>query len=90
MGVGTTAIAALMHNRKAMGAEILPEYLEIARKRIKLAEKGKLKIRPMKRSVYDPHNKTGNNLPPQYVKLNSFSEQLSFIQEKQTDYLKKP
>lgn len=36
IGVGTTAIAALIHERRAIGAEILPEYVEIARKRIQL------------------------------------------------------
>ena len=67
MGVGTTAIAALMHNRKAIGAEIIPEYVKIAKERIKLAEKGRLRIRPMERNVYDP-NGTNNNIPPKYVK----------------------
>jgi len=68
MGVGTTAIAALMHNRKAMGAEIMPEYVAIARERIQLAEIGKLRIRPMNRPVYDPKNPR-KNIPPQVIHL---------------------
>jgi len=67
MGVGTTALAALINNRKAMGAEIMPEYVKIAQKRIKLAEKGKLRIRPRERAVYDPDNP--NNIPPKYAKI---------------------
>lgn len=54
MGVGTTAIAALMHQRKAAGAEIVPRYIEEAKRRVRLAERGELLIRPMTRPVYDP------------------------------------
>ncbi len=54
MGVGSTAIAALMHQRKAIGAEIVPEYVQITYERICLAEEGRLRIRPMARAVYDP------------------------------------
>lgn len=62
MGVGSTAIASLINGRKSIGAEIMEEYVKIAEKRISSAEKGDLKIRPMKRNVYDPNNP--NNIPP--------------------------
>ena len=68
MGVGTTAIAALMHGRKAIGAEIMPEYVEIARQRLQRAEQGQLRVRPMERPVYDPQN--GRDLtPPSFVRI---------------------
>lgn len=70
IGVGTTAIAALMHGRKAMGAELMPEYVEIARERIRLAEAGQLRIRPMERPVYDPDGRNAN-VPPAYVQFAS-------------------
>ena len=54
MGVGTTAIAALMHERKAAGAEIVEQYMRVARDRIRKAQTGELQIRPMARPVYDP------------------------------------
>jgi len=68
IGTGTTAIAALMHNRKAIGAEIFPSYIRIAKERLELAEKGKLRIRPMNRPVYDPDDPK-QYIPPQYVNL---------------------
>jgi adenine-specific DNA-methyltransferase len=52
MGTGTTAVAALLHNRRAMGAEILPEYIQIAKKRIKEALDGTIKTRPMNKPIY--------------------------------------
>src|SRR5213079_1929611 len=36
MGVGSTACAAVMHGRRAAGAECLPAYVQIARERIHL------------------------------------------------------
>jgi len=69
MGVGSTALAALLHQRKAVGAEIMPEYVEIAKERVKLAENGKLRIRPMERAVYDPNQP--NNIPPKMAKIES-------------------
>ena len=70
MGVGTTAIAALAHNRKAIGAEIMAEYVGIARDRIRRAERGELLIRPMQRPVYDP-DAPSRSMPPQAVHIGS-------------------
>lgn len=68
IGVGTTAIAALMHKRKAIGAELVPEYVRIARERVQLAEEGRLRIRPMERAVYDPETRE-RTVPPRFVRL---------------------
>jgi adenine-specific DNA-methyltransferase len=68
MGVGTTAIAALIHDRRAIGSEIMSEYMTIARERIEKAEKGELRIRPMDRPVFDPNEPT-KNIPPKVVDL---------------------
>ncbi|MFB3894291.1 MAG: site-specific DNA-methyltransferase, partial [Phycisphaerae bacterium] len=66
MGVGSTAIAALMHRRRALGAELVPEYVKIAEERIRLAQTGNLLIRPIERTVFDPRN-PNRNLPPRKV-----------------------
>lgn len=68
MGVGSTAIAALMHNRKTVGAEVKEEYLAIAKERIQKAVKGELQMRPMDRPVYDP-NQPANNVPPKNIQI---------------------
>ena len=68
MGVGSTAIAALMHSRKAIGAEIFDEYVEVARERVQMALRGELRIRPMGRPVYDPTSPQ-ESTPPLAVKL---------------------
>lgn len=54
IGVGTTAIASLLHNRKSAGADIEKKYLDIAEKRIQLLTRGQLKTRPMNKPVYKP------------------------------------
>ncbi len=121
IGVGTTAIAALMHNRKvssqklgagvgricyptgrrlakppysrhpplniekihrkAIGTEIVPEYVEVAKKRIRLAEKGTLRIRPMERSVYDP-KAPSKSIPPKFVHLGAPSIQPQLLEQR--------
>jgi adenine-specific DNA-methyltransferase len=57
MGVGTTAVAAILHGRKAVGAEIVEEYMRVARERVALASRGLLRTRPMDRPVYRPSDR---------------------------------
>ncbi|MFT4276360.1 MAG: site-specific DNA-methyltransferase [Rhodopseudomonas sp.] len=54
LGVGTTAVAALKHKRLITGIDKDPEYLRIARTRIKALERGALKIRPSGKPVASP------------------------------------
>jgi adenine-specific DNA-methyltransferase len=55
MGVGTTACAAVLHQRRTAGAEMVPSYIEIAKERLRLAIAGELKTRPMDRPVHRPN-----------------------------------
>ncbi|HIK25647.1 MAG: site-specific DNA-methyltransferase [Thermosynechococcus sp. Uc] len=57
MGVGSALIAALMHNRRAMGCEREITYVEIARQRIQEYYSGTLRYRPMGKPVYQPTGK---------------------------------
>jgi len=68
MGVGSTAVAAILHGRKAAGAEVIPEYVAIAKERIALASQGLLKIRPMYRPVYEPPDNSSITRPPHHAK----------------------
>jgi adenine-specific DNA-methyltransferase len=54
LGVGTTACAAVLHGRRAAGAEIVPGYLEIARERLAQVAAGTFRRRPMTRPVHVP------------------------------------
>ena len=58
LGVGTTVVAALMHGRRAAGADVEDKYLAIARQRIKDAGDGKLKRRPLGKPVFVPKPNT--------------------------------
>lgn len=70
MGVGSTAIASLLHNRKSIGAEIVKQYVKIGWERIKKAENGTLRIRPMHRPIYDPEN-PNDYVPPINIHISS-------------------
>ncbi len=73
MGVGTTQIASILHGRKSAGAEIQKLYYNLAVRRVRSAEHGQLKIRPMERPVFDPNDKN-SYVPPKVVNLFSKKE----------------
>ena len=54
MGVGSSIIAALLHDRAGYGCELVPEYVAITQDRIAALREGSLKTRPMHKPIYDP------------------------------------
>ena len=85
LGVGTSIIAAIRHGRRGAGAEIHPEYVALAHRRIQQEMAGILQTRPMDKPVYDPIQ-AGNSLtiPPwtrQHVKPRSLFD---VIEQKDT------
>ena len=56
-GVASTLLAAMMHNRTAVGVERCQEYIEIGNKRIAALLEGALKTRPIGKPVYTPTGK---------------------------------
>jgi len=63
MGVGTTAIAAVINGRRAAGAEMLKVYYDIAVERLRKAQWGDLRIRP-DRPVYEPSEVSAQTINP--------------------------
>ena len=61
MGVGSSAVAALLHDRHAYGCDIVEEYVEIARRRVRQLQAGELKTRPMGKPIYDPSLPNGGH-----------------------------
>ena len=61
MGVGSSLVAALMHNREAYGCDIVPEYVEVARERVELLRAGLLRTRPMGKPIYNPSLPNGGH-----------------------------
>lgn len=53
-GVGSALIAALMHNRRAIGCEKEPAYVATTHERIAAYYNGTLKTRPIDRPVHQP------------------------------------
>lgn len=61
MGVGSSVIAALKQGRVGYGCDIVPEYVAIARQRIKSWDKGELRTRPMGKPIYNPKLPNGGH-----------------------------
>lgn len=55
IGVGSTAVASIKNNRRCAGADTMKKYLDIAKKRLKLLEKGELKTREIGTPIHDPN-----------------------------------
>lgn len=54
MGVGSSVVAARKHGRAAFGCDVVSEYVEIARQRVRDLDAGLLRTRPMNKPIYDP------------------------------------
>lgn len=71
LGVGTTAVASILHSRRCAGSDIESRYLDIAKKRIYDAASGLLKIRPMNKPVYKPkHGSKLSTIPTEWIEDN--------------------
>lgn len=74
MGVGSALIAAVMHNRRAMGSEKEKVYVEIARERLLAYFNGTLRYRPMGKPVYQPTGRERVSQTPEEWKNLSVSQ----------------
>ena len=61
MGVGSTVVGALMHDREGYGCDISKEYVDVAWERVHALRAGTLQTRPMNKPVYDPTQKNGGH-----------------------------
>lgn len=82
LGTGTSLIAAIRHNRRGAGAEVLKKYVDIAHDRIRQSVAGTLKTRPMNRPVYDPEE-AGNKLRVAPWDKQQNDEQLTLLERNQ-------
>ena len=62
-GVGSAGVAAAIHNRRFLGAEISAKYVRIAARRINAALAGRAEYRPHDQPIYD-HRQSRLSLPP--------------------------
>lgn len=64
LGVGTTAVAAFMHHRRAAGSDLMAAYIRVARQRVRSIEQGSLRYRPMGTPVHVPKPNTSLTTSP--------------------------
>jgi adenine-specific DNA-methyltransferase len=61
MGVGSSVVAAVKHSRLGYGCDTVPEYVDIAWKRVNALRSDVLRTRPMDKPVYDPTKPYGGH-----------------------------
>ena len=59
LGSGSSAIAALKHDRNAFGCDLDQNYIDIAWERIHALRNDSLRTRPMNKPIYEPTRKNG-------------------------------
>ncbi|MEM2703246.1 MAG: site-specific DNA-methyltransferase [Candidatus Bathyarchaeia archaeon] len=64
VGVGSSIIAAILHNRRGMGVDKEKIYTDMAYERIVAALKGSLKRRPLGKPIYEPKGNEKVAKPP--------------------------
>ena len=68
-GVGSSTIAAIKHDRRAIGSEQETEYVKITHERLNSFFNGTLKLRPLGKPVHKPTGKEKvAQLPPEWKK----------------------
>lgn len=72
VGVGTTAVASYLRNRRSAGADTEEGYLQIARGRLEQARRGTLPRRPLNKPVYRPTgNEKAAQIPKEWAQKNT-------------------
>ena len=79
VGSGSTCLAALAHSRKSVGAELSAEYYRLAVERIRLAQEGRLRVRPSERPVYDPSS-PAKSVPPRILDVGGGGRQVKLLE----------
>jgi adenine-specific DNA-methyltransferase len=85
LGTGTSIIAALRHQRRGIGAEVVRKYIDLAKSRIQLAAKDELPVRPMNRPIFDPKD-AGRNLLTAPWLVDELAENQMALLDKTTEY----
>jgi adenine-specific DNA-methyltransferase len=68
-GVGSAGVAAALHQRCFVGAEIAPEYVSIAAERIQQALLGKAQYRSHDKPLYDHKQSNLSRIPKEFAQL---------------------
>ncbi len=76
MGVGSALLAALLHDRKAIGVDKETSYINIAKSRIDDLQNGVLKKRELGKPVYKPTGKEKVSQIPKEWEMNIHQEKL--------------
>ena len=85
LGTGTSIIAALRHGRKGIGAETEEKYVNISKKRIRMALEGTLRTRPMNKPKYDPNQHRNKLAVSPWNNQDKNGRQLSLLETKGKD-----
>lgn len=65
-GVASSGVAALLHNRKFWGCEIMDNYIKIGKQRLEETHAGTIKYRPYDKPIYDAKSSKLSQIPDEW------------------------
>ena len=65
-GVASSGVAAIANNRTFWGCEIVPDYIEVGKKRLEDTINGSIKYRPVNQPLYDPSKSKLSEMPEEW------------------------
>lgn len=65
-GVASSGVAALLHNRRFWGCEIMPDYVAIGQDRLEKTLNGEIKYRPYDKPIYDANSSSLSKVPEEW------------------------
>lgn len=65
-GVASSGVAALLHNRKFWGCEIMDNYIKIGKQRLEETYAGTIKYRPYNKPIYDAKSSKLSQVPDEW------------------------
>ena len=80
MGVGSAAVASVLHGRRAVGVDQDESYVEAAMERVEQALLGSLRRRPLGTAKYEPNGETLAQRPAEW---DAHGEERRLLEEQQ-------
>lgn len=65
-GVASSGVAALLHNRRFWGCEIVEEYAKLGQERLKQTLDGSIRYRPYDKPIYDAKSSALSKIPDEW------------------------
>jgi adenine-specific DNA-methyltransferase len=69
--VASSGVAAMLHNRRFWGCEVMEEYITQGKERLDQTEAGEVRYRPYDKPIYDARSSALSKIPDEWKEANN-------------------